>query len=104
MSEAIAEATASDPPEPRDAPMTAEERVIDFPDPQAAVLLPGEAAAVLRVPVETLRSWRHRRRRDGTRAGPAFIRIEGNRVRYLRKDVDAYLEAQRYAKRGGRRV
>jgi hypothetical protein len=87
--------TSTPAPPPAGAP------VPDVPD---EVLLPAEAAAVLRVPLATMTAWRHRRRVDGTRAGPAFIRIEGNRVRYLRKDLHAYLEAQRYANRGHRSV
>jgi helix-turn-helix protein len=55
------------------------------------VLLAEEAAAILRIPPSTLASWRNRRRKDGTRPGPKFVRIEGGRVRYLRSDLMEYL-------------
>jgi hypothetical protein len=66
------------------------------------VLLPGEVAAILRVPVATLNAWRGRRRVDGTRPGPKFIRIEGGRVRYLRGEVRAYLAEREGARRATR--
>lgn len=47
-----------------------------------------EAADLLRIPVATLRYWRHL----GT--GPHSFRF-GRHVRYYREDVDAWLRAQR---------
>lgn len=47
-----------------------------------------ELAEELRVKVDTLRQWRHKK------TGPAFTRV-GRFVRYRRSDVDAYLEANR---------
>lgn len=48
----------------------------------------GEAAAVLRAPVATLRYWRHL----GT--GPHSFRV-GRRVVYRRDDLDAWIDAKR---------
>ncbi len=47
---------------------------------------PPEVAVMLKVHTKTLARWR----REGD--GPRFIKVEGN-VRYLRADLDDYLEA-----------
>lgn len=49
-----------------------------------------EVAAVLRLPVSTLRFWRL----EGKGKGPRHIKI-GRRVRYPRDDVDAYRRGER---------
>jgi excisionase family DNA binding protein len=54
-----------------------------------------EAAALLRTPVATLRWWRH----QGT--GPASFRI-GRRVFYRRRDLEAWIAAQRERDNRGR--
>ncbi len=51
------------------------------------LLTMGEAAALLRAPVATLRYWRHL----GT--GPHSFRL-GRRVLYRRDDLDAWIEAR----------
>lgn len=56
------------------------------------LLLAEEVSAMLRVPLATVNAWRGRRRVDGSRPGPPFIRIEGNAVRYRRSAVEKYLE------------
>lgn len=58
------------------------------------LLLPEEVAEMLRVPLSTLTYWRYRRRKDGSKQGPAWIKIEAGRVRYYRGDVRAYLKKQ----------
>lgn len=55
------------------------------------LLLAEEVAEILRVPVATLVAWRYRRRKDGKKQGPAWINIEGGRVRYTRGAVRAYI-------------
>jgi excisionase family DNA binding protein len=52
------------------------------------LLTMGEAAALLRAPVATLRYWHHL----GT--GPHSFRL-GRRVLYRRDDLDAWIEARR---------
>jgi predicted DNA-binding transcriptional regulator AlpA len=52
-----------------------------------AVLLPAEAAAMLRVTESTLAHWRSRGR------GPAYVKA-GGLVRYRSADIDRYLEEQ----------
>lgn len=54
-----------------------------------------EAAALLQTPVATLRWWRH----QGT--GPASFRI-GRRVFYRRRDLEAWIAAQRERDNRGR--
>ena len=66
------------------------------------LLTPDEVAAILRVPVVTLNSWRKRRRADGTAPGPEFLRVEGGRVRYQRSQVRAYI-AERAAREAAKR-
>lgn len=56
-----------------------------------------EAAALLRVPVATLRYWRH----IGT--GPQSFRV-GRHVVYYRADVDAWVDEQRNCSRQGTRA
>lgn len=48
----------------------------------------GELAAVLNIPVRTLRNFRYRG------GGPKFVKI-GASVRYLMSDVDAWLNANK---------
>ena len=55
-----------------------------------ALLTPAEVAERLRVSTRTLEFWRHQGR------GPAFVRV-GKRVRYRPDDVEAFIEAQRFA-------
>jgi excisionase family DNA binding protein len=52
------------------------------------LLLPEEAAELLRVPLSTLRIWRHRRE------GPAVVKV-GRLLRYSRRDLEAWLESRR---------
>jgi len=47
-----------------------------------------DLAGELKMPVETVETWRWRRK------GPAFLRI-GRHVRYSRSDVDAWIARQR---------
>ena len=49
------------------------------------ILTPGEAAALLRVPLLTLTSWR----RNG--AGPSALYFDKRTVRYRRSAVEAFL-------------
>jgi hypothetical protein len=63
--------------------------VIDRPS-DSKPLTEIEAAARLGLKVATLRAWRHRRR------GPAFVRL-GRAIRYLERDIDAFLNANRYS-------
>jgi hypothetical protein len=63
--------------------------VIDRP-PDSKPLAEVEAAARLGLKVTTLRAWRHRRR------GPAFVRL-GRAIRYLERDIDAFLNANRHS-------
>jgi excisionase family DNA binding protein len=51
------------------------------------LLTPVELAAILRVPVQTLHYWSHR----GT--GPQARRV-GRHLRYVRADVDRWLDEQ----------
>lgn len=51
-----------------------------------------ELAAYLKVPVPTIRMWRH----NGT--GPKGVRL-GRHVRYRRTDVDRWIEANERAQR-----
>ena len=55
---------------------------------QDELLLPEEAAKVLRVSVATLKDWRYRG------VGPAWIKV-GQRPRYDRRDLERYRDAQR---------
>lgn len=52
------------------------------------ILTTAEAAEVLRVPVGTLRYWRH----QGT--GPKSFKLGAKRVAYMREDLDAWLQQQ----------
>lgn len=52
------------------------------------ILTTAEAAEVLRVPVGTLRYWRH----QGT--GPKSFKLGAKRVAYMRADVEAWLKEQ----------
>ena len=68
------------------------------PTPQPALTLaPGdllderEAAAFLRVAVQTLRNWRWRGE------GPRFRKIGLRMVRYRRADLEAFIEGQGWA-------
>lgn len=49
------------------------------------ILTPGEAAALLRVPLLTLTRWR----RNG--AGPSALHFDKRTVRYRRSSVEAFL-------------
>ena len=49
-----------------------------------------ETAARLGLKVATLRAWRHQKK------GPAFVRL-GRAIRYLARDVDAFVQANRHA-------
>lgn len=51
------------------------------------LLLPGEAADILKVAEVTMRSWRVKG------SGPAYVRV-GNQIRYRRADIEAFIEAQ----------
>jgi hypothetical protein len=53
-----------------------------------ALLTPPEVSDILRVPVGTLRQWRHRN------TGPRAIRFESGSVRYRRSVVLDWLTAQ----------
>ncbi|QNK52349.1 helix-turn-helix domain-containing protein [Dermacoccus sp. PAMC28757] len=55
---------------------------------EPTILTTAEAAEVLRVPVGTLRYWRH----QGT--GPKSFKLGAKRVAYMRDDVEAWLRAQ----------
>jgi predicted DNA-binding transcriptional regulator AlpA len=48
-----------------------------------------EAATRLGLRVATLRAWRHQKR------GPAFLRL-GRAIRYLSKDLDEFVQANRH--------
>lgn len=48
-----------------------------------------QAAAVLSTPRNTLRVWRTKGK------GPAYVRVGGRNVRYLRADIDAFIQAGR---------
>lgn len=50
------------------------------------ILTTAEVSAITKVPVSTLRYWRH------TRTGPRSFKL-GQLTRYRRSDVDAWLEA-----------
>jgi excisionase family DNA binding protein len=52
------------------------------------LLSTGEVSRLLGVPVATLYQWRYREE------GPASYRV-GGRVRYIRTEVEAWLEGQR---------
>ena len=54
----------------------------------SALLTPPEVARLLNVPERTLSQWRYLRR------GPTYI-VCGRHVRYRRRDVEAYLDANR---------
>lgn len=66
--------------------------------PKDPLFTTAEAADFLRMPVVTLEQWRRRRRKDGSRPGPEFIRIE-RRVRYRLSALDAYLAERAAASR-----
>jgi excisionase family DNA binding protein len=55
---------------------------------QGELLLPEEAAEWLRVSRHTLRDWRY------LGQGPAYVRV-GQQVRYDRRDLERYRDAQR---------
>jgi hypothetical protein len=55
---------------------------------QDELLMPAEAAKVLRVSEGTLRDWRYRK------IGPAWIKV-GSKPRYDRRDLERYTQAQR---------
>lgn len=57
-------------------------------DHETQLLTSGEAAQLLRLRPATLRAWRCRG------AGPPFHKV-GDRVRYSRRDLDAWLANQR---------
>jgi predicted site-specific integrase-resolvase len=57
-------------------------------DVQDELLLPEEAAKLLRVSVATLKDWRY------LGVGPAYIRV-GQRPRYDRRDLQRYKDDQR---------
>jgi len=62
----------------------------------AAVLTEREAAAYLNVSPQFLRLSRHYGNRPGHAEGPPFIRLGGGRsIRYLKDDLDAWLQAHR---------
>lgn len=61
---------------------------------QQTILTTAEVAEVLRVPVGTLRYWRH----QGT--GPKSFRLGAKRVAYMRADVEAWLKQQYEAEAG----
>jgi N-acyl-D-aspartate/D-glutamate deacylase len=48
-----------------------------------------EAACRLGLKVATLRAWRHQKK------GPAFLRL-GRAIRYLSKDLDEFVQANRH--------
>jgi predicted DNA-binding transcriptional regulator AlpA len=50
------------------------------------LLDPGDVAEMLRIPRATLAAWRYRGR------GPRWLRV-GRHVRYLERDVEAWLES-----------
>lgn len=58
----------------------------------SAFLTTEELAAYLKVPVPTVRMWRH------NRTGPRGVRL-GRHVRYRRTDVDRWIEANERAQR-----
>jgi hypothetical protein len=64
-------------------------RHVQDPAGASAPLTEFEAAGRLGLKVATLRAWRHQRR------GPAFIRL-GRAIRYLPRDVEAFLRANRH--------
>ena len=70
-------------------PLEHEVRTAGDPAGSSAPLTEFEAAARLGLKVATLRAWRHQRR------GPAFIRL-GRAIRYLPRDVEAFLRANRH--------
>jgi len=53
-------------------------------------LTESDAAARLGLKVSTLRAWRHQRR------GPVFVQL-GRAIRYLRRDLDEFLDANRHS-------
>ena len=59
------------------------------------LLLPEEAARLLRVSAGSLRDWRYRG------VGPAWFRV-GQRPRYDRRDLESYKTAQRREAQGAR--
>lgn len=58
-----------------------------------ALLTEAEAAALLRVKPETLRSWRTRKR--AANKAPPHVRINKRTVRYRRADVEAWVLQRR---------
>ena len=52
------------------------------------LLLPEEAAELLRIPLSTLRIWRHRRE------GPAVVKV-GRLLRYSRQDLERWVDSRR---------
>ena len=57
---------------------------------QADILTENEAAALLRVKRFTMRKWR----REG--GGPRFIRCGGRLIRYIKTDIDAWLDDNKF--------
>jgi len=60
------------------------------PPPEDQLLTTDQLAALLQVEPATVVKWR------GAGKGPAAIRLGHNRVRYSRKDVDAWLQERRH--------
>jgi predicted DNA-binding transcriptional regulator AlpA len=56
--------------------------------PDAAYLLPHEAAAHLRVAVKTLTKWRWLGK------GPPYRKVAGNRIRYVQGELDEWMAQQ----------
>jgi excisionase family DNA binding protein len=55
---------------------------------QDRLLLPEEAAEWLRVPLSTLRIWRHRRE------GPPVVKV-GRLLRYSQRELEAWVDQRR---------
>ena len=60
-------------------------------DTAGLALTPREAAPILRVKGQTLKRWRAKG------IGPAYVRLEGGRVRYRLSDLEAWLAANTVA-------
>jgi len=52
------------------------------------LITPSEVADLLRLPLQTIYGWRHRRQ------GPPAMRV-GRHLRYRRRDVEAWLDARK---------
>lgn len=59
------------------------------------LLTPPQLAERLQVSLYTIRRWRR------TGVGPAYVRLNGNDVRYRIEDVDAFLKKQTVTTFGG---